>query len=157
MRFALAAIACLFATTTAATAQEVLFFRNQNLASVPPLHSNVADAIAHLCTGPSPTELAAGYTSHVPPGTRLVAAQQQGTAVRLVFDTTFLDTAPGCQREHAIEQIDKTALRAPGIHIVHLAIRLADGSEQPLAALIDGPTPAPLAAKPLIAANLQSS
>ncbi|HEX5050821.1 MAG TPA: N-acetylmuramoyl-L-alanine amidase [Planctomycetota bacterium] len=155
MRPALPAITCAL-VAAAAPAQQALFFRNHDLAAVPPLYTNVGAAIAHLCAGPTATELAAGYASHIPAGTRLVAMQQQGSAVRLVFDATLLRATTAGHLEDAIEQIDKTALAAPGMHAVHLAIRLADGSEQPLAALVDGPAPTPADAVQPLAAGLQS-
>ncbi len=138
-----------FALATAASAQQVLFFRQQNLASAPPFHGSVAAAITRLCAGPTPNELASGYTSHIPPGTQLLACQQNGDAVRLVFDSTFLTAPAGCSREHAIEQIDKTALAAPGIHHVQIAIRRADGSEVDLrTAFGESALPVPIATPP---------
>ena len=135
-------LAAIAATAIAVTAQEALFFRQHNLAAVPPFHGSVAAAIGRLCNGPSPAELAAGYHSHVPPGTQLLAVRQQGAAVQLVFDPTLLQATPGCQLEHAIEQIDKTALAAPGVYEVAIAIRRDDGSEVDLrTALHGGPAP----------------
>ena len=131
-----------------AEAQEVLFFRNRNLASVPPCHADVASAIRHLCLGPSAADLAAGYTSHVPPGTRLLDARQQGAVLQLVFDPTLLTATAGCRLEHAIEQIDKTALRAPGVHSVRIAIRQPDGSEPDLGDLLGHPKALPPAPSP---------
>ena len=136
-------------------AQEVLFCRQHNLAAVPPLHSNVAAAIQHLCAGPTPSESNAGYTSHVPPGTQLLACQLNGATVRLVFDPTLLTVALGCSREHAIEQIDKTTLRAPGVTSVQIAIRFPDGTEQDLRTALgeQGPIATP-ANKPTTMAGL---
>ncbi|HEU4418191.1 MAG TPA: GerMN domain-containing protein, partial [Planctomycetota bacterium] len=131
-----------------AGAQEVLFFRDRNLASVPPRHGDVASAIRRLCLGPSPAELAAGYTSHVAPGTQLLDARQQGTVLQLVFDTTLVTAIAGCQLEHAIEQIDKTALRAPGVRSVRIAIRQPDGSEPDLGDLLGHPPALPPAPSP---------
>lgn len=125
-RHQLALVAALCATS--ATAQQVLFFHQQNLASVPPLHASVAAAIAHLCAGPSPAERAQGFTSHVPPNTRLLGCTVTGDEVQLVFDETLCAAAPGCEREHALEQIDKTALSTPGLHHVEVLIRRSDGS-----------------------------
>lgn len=134
-------------------AQDVLFFRQHNLAAVPPVFADVGSAIVRLCAGPTPAEAAAGYTSHVPPGTRLVAVQQNGSDVRLVFEPTLLTLAPGCSREHALEQIDKTVLRAPGVDRVRIAIRHPDGSEQDLrTALGEGAPTLPLAGGPTFAA-----
>ncbi len=138
MRRAHVALAIALAAA-AANAQEVLFVRNKNLAKVPPLHADVASAIQHLCRGPNAAELAASYTSNLPPGTQLLDVQQQGSVVRLVFDPTLLTATPGCRLEDAIEQIDKTALRAPGVHVVRIAIRQPDGSEPDLGDLLGHP------------------
>lgn len=130
MRPAAAAFAlALTLPCAAASAQQVLFFRQHNLAPVPPWHPSPGDAVRHLCAGPTPAEAAAGYTSHVPPGTRLLAAREHLGVVQLVFDATLLQAGPGCSLEHAIEQIDKTVLAAPGVHACRIAIRRADGSE----------------------------
>lgn len=139
---ALLALAC---CAPSALAQDVLFFRQHNLAAVPPVHASVAAAIARLCAGPTPAEQALGFTSHVPPGTQLLAAQRHGSTLRLVFDSTLLAVPAGCSREHALEQIDKTALRAPGIDAVQIAVRLADGSEVDLRTAFgeSAPLPAP--------------
>ncbi|MBL8753716.1 MAG: GerMN domain-containing protein, partial [Planctomycetes bacterium] len=127
-----------------ARAQDVLFFRQQNLAALGPVHSDVGSAIARLCAGPTPAEAAAGYTSHLPPGTQMLAWTQNGGCVRLVFDPTLLQLAAGCSREHAIEQIDKTALRAPGVDSVRSFVRLPDGSEVDLRTAFGEGTPLPL-------------
>lgn len=138
----------------ATPAQQVLFFRNDDLAAVPPLHASVGDAIAHLCRGPSPAEAQQGYTSNLPPGTQLLAWQRQGASVRLVFDATLLSPAPGCHLEDAIEQIDKTALAAPGVSAVTIAVRQPDGSEPDIGALLGHP-PALLAVpRPVSVASL---
>ncbi|MFY9343126.1 MAG: N-acetylmuramoyl-L-alanine amidase [Planctomycetota bacterium] len=151
MRVALLALAHA-GFTALALAQDVLFFRQHNLAAVPPVHTSVAAAVAHLLAGPTPAELAAGYSTYIPPGTRLCALQQNGGDVRLVFDPTLLSLQPGCSRDHAIEQIDKTVLRAPGVHSVRIAIRLPDGSEQDLrTALGEGGLVLPIAKPPSFA------
>lgn len=154
-------LAAVAAATTilgaAANAQQVLFLRQQNLAAVPPVCASVDAAIRRLCAGPTPAEQAQGYTSHVPPGTRLLAVQRHGATVRLVFDPTLLAPPAGCSREQAIEQIDKTALQAPGVAAVQIAIRQADGSEQDLAAALGerGPWPVrPHPAPPLAGLTL---
>src|SRR5262245_43158319 len=127
MRPALAVLALLSAAPAAA--QEVLFFRQHNLASVPPFHTDVAAAIAHLCAGPTHAEAPHGHSPWLPAGTHLYPATHRHGVVRLVSDETLLNTAPGGQLEDAIDQIDKTALNAPGASAVQIAIRRADGSE----------------------------
>ena len=128
----IAAVTVLPAAAAVSPAQDVLFFRQSNLAAVGPWHGDVGSAIARLCAGPTPAEAQLGYGSHVPPGTQLLAWRQTGATVQLVFDPTLLQLLPGCSREHAIEQIDKTALRAPGVTGVAIFVRMADGSELPL-------------------------
>ena len=125
-------------------AQDVLFFRQNNLAAVGPVHADVGSAIARLCAGPTPAEAAAGYVSHVLPGTQLLGWQHNGGDVRLVFNPTLLQLAAGCSREHAIEQIDKTALRAPGVHSVRSFVRHADGREEDLRTAFGEAAPLPL-------------
>ncbi len=139
-----------------AAAQQVLFFRQQNLATVPPLHGSVAAAIAHLCAGPSAAERAQGFTSHVPPGTRLLGCTVTGDEVQLVFDERLCATVAGCEREHALEQIDKTALSTPGLNHVEILVQRADGSTVDLRTAL-GETRLPSApAAPAAGAAVQS-
>lgn len=126
MRSSLALLA-LASTALPAAAQQVLFFHQDNLTPVPPLHDSVGDAVAHLCAGPTPEERAHGLVSHVPPGTRLLAHRRNGDRVQLVFDAKLATPAPGCQLEHAIEQIDKTALSASGVRHVEILVEDARG------------------------------
>ncbi|MFN9756638.1 MAG: N-acetylmuramoyl-L-alanine amidase [Planctomycetota bacterium] len=129
-----AALAVLAAAVAVATcpAQDVLFFRQNNLAALGPWHGDVGSAIARLCAGPTAAEAQFGYASHVPPGTQLLAWRVQNGEAQLLFDATLLQLLPGCSREHAIEQIDKTALRAPGVSGVRIEVRMPDGRELPL-------------------------
>jgi hypothetical protein len=133
------------AFAAALPAQQVLFFRQHNLAAVPPFHQDVTGAIAHLVQGPTPAEQAAGYLSHVPPGTKLLDARQHGAVLTLTFDDRLLAATPGCQLEHAIEQIDKTALAAPGVAAVRTFVRIG-GNDVELGALLRQPLPQPGAA-----------
>ncbi|MBM3974502.1 MAG: hypothetical protein FJ301_10430 [Planctomycetes bacterium] len=128
----IAALAVLPAAAAVSPAQDALFFRQSNLTAVGPWYGDVGSAIARLCAGPTPAEAQLGYGSHVPPGTQLLYWRQTGATVRLVFDATLLQLLPGCSREHAIEQIDKTALRAPGVTGVAIVVRMTDGRELPL-------------------------
>ena len=129
-----AALAVVAAAVAVATcpAQDVLFFRQSNLAALGPWHGDVGSAIARLCAGPTAAEAQLGYASHVPPGTQLLAWRVQNGEAQLLFDATLLQLLPGCSREHAIEQIDKTALRAPGVSDVRIEVRMPDGRELPL-------------------------
>ena len=129
-----AALAVVAAAVAVATcpAQDVLFFRQSNLAALGPWHGDVGSAIARLCAGPTAAEAQLGYASHVPPGTQLLAWRAQNGEAQLLFDATLLQLLPGCSREHAIEQIDKTALRAPGVSGVRIEVRMPDGRELPL-------------------------
>jgi N-acetylmuramoyl-L-alanine amidase len=126
--------------TTLATlpAQQVLFFRQHNLAAVPPHHATIGQAITRLCLGPTPAELTAGYSSHIPAGTQLLAWQQQGDQVRLVFDPTLLTVPAGCSREHALEQIDKTVTNVPGVRHCTIVIRDGNGQERDLRSALGG-------------------
>ena len=142
MRRTLATVA-LVALASPAVAQQVLFFHQDNLASVPPFHGSVAGAITQLCDGPTPAQRALGYRSHVPPGTRLLGCTQVGNAVRLVFDTTLTTAMPGCQREHALEQIDKTALGASGVDHVQILVRQPDGTDVDLRTALGERLPLP--------------
>ncbi|MCC7397954.1 MAG: N-acetylmuramoyl-L-alanine amidase [Planctomycetes bacterium] len=116
-------------TAAPLAAQQALFFRLDDLAPVPPLHSSAADAVRHLLAGPTPAEAAAGFTSRVPAGTTLVADHRQGSRVTLVFDETLLQTPAGTSFEDAVEQIDKTALGEPGVTAVRILVRRSDGRE----------------------------
>ncbi|MCC7066246.1 MAG: N-acetylmuramoyl-L-alanine amidase, partial [Planctomycetes bacterium] len=145
-----ASLAVTFGASLAA--QEVLFYRANNLAAVPPLHTSVDTAIRHLCAGPDATELAAGYSTQLPAGTRLLHSRIIGQKLELVFSEDLLRAGTGCSLESALEQINKTALNAPGITDVRLSIRFAHGSEQdlgdllghPLANLPQPPSPPPI-------------
>jgi N-acetylmuramoyl-L-alanine amidase len=135
----------------AATSQQALFFHRQNLAPVPPFHGSIAAAMQRLCAGPDANERAAGFTTHIPTGTRCLAVQQNGSLLTLRFDATLLAPAPDCQFEHAIEQIDKTVLGAPGIDAVAIEVQLADGRVLPLRAALQAQTgllPAPVNPNP---------
>ncbi|MCB9877128.1 MAG: N-acetylmuramoyl-L-alanine amidase [Planctomycetes bacterium] len=141
---ALAQITLLTMLTPLTTAQVAVFFRDANPAAVLPVHRDVAAAVAHLCAGPSATEAANGYYSHLPPATQLLRVRRNGDAVQLLFDVALLKPAPGMSREDAIEQIDKTVLSTPGVRHVEIRVRRADGSEVSLAeALGETAPPAP--------------
>lgn len=127
------------ALSSLATAQQALFWRDQNLAPVAPWHGSVAAAIQHLCAGPSAGEIAAGYRSRLPAGTSLLACQQQGANLRLVFDPTLLTAATQGGIEDAIEQIDKTAFGDASVRSITIAIRQPDGSEPLLGELLGHP------------------
>ncbi|MCK5944018.1 MAG: N-acetylmuramoyl-L-alanine amidase, partial [Planctomycetes bacterium] len=140
----LSLLATSLATTAALSAQQVLFFQDANLRAVPPLHLDVTAAMRHLCKGPDAAQRAAGITSHVPAGTRVVSCSRNGGTVRVTFTADLLRTAPGCDREHAIEQIDKTVLAAPGVTRSELYVQHADGGIEELGDALRGrPLPAP--------------
>ena len=98
-----------------AAAQQPLFFRDANLVASPAQAPGLAAAVRHLCAGPSAAERAAGTRSHLPAGTRLVSCSQVGAAARLTLTDDLLRAMPGCDLEHAIEQLDKTVLSTPGV------------------------------------------
>ncbi|MFK7740029.1 MAG: N-acetylmuramoyl-L-alanine amidase [Planctomycetota bacterium] len=125
--------ASVFVAATALLGQQPLFFANKNLTAHPRSHANVAAAIRHLCAGPTAAETRAGLRSHIPRGTRLLASARSGATLTLTFSEELLHAhRSGCDFEHAIEQIDKTALRAPGVNRIAMRIRYADGREQTL-------------------------
>jgi N-acetylmuramoyl-L-alanine amidase len=146
--------ASVFVTATSLTAQDVLFWRHHDLAAVPPRHTTAEAAVVHLLGGPDATEAAAGYTTQVPAGTRLVASHRAGSTLTLTFDATLLQTAPGCALEHALEQINKTALGDPTVRDLLLAIEQADGSVVDLGELLGHGQPAP--PKPMVPSSLNA-
>ncbi len=130
------------------TAQQALFWNNGNLTAVAPWHRDVAAAIAHVCSGPSALESAAGLRSNVPAGTRLLGCRRNGAELVLTFDDGLLRADPGCAIEHAIEQLSKTAFGDPAVRGVHIDVRLPDGSVHDLGELLGHtkatpPPPAP--------------
>jgi len=125
-----------------AAAQQPLFFRDANLVASPAQAPGLAAAVRHLCAGPSAAERAAGTRSHLPDGTRLVSCSQVGAAARLTLTDDLLKAMPGCDLEHAIEQLDKTVLSAPGVARCEVFVQRADGSVEELgSALGRGPLP----------------
>lgn len=130
-----ACCAAMLASPVVVRAQEVLFYRAGDLAAVPPQHPDAATAIRALCRGPDAAQQALGFTTAVPPGTRLLAARTLGATLTLVFDPALLRPAPGASFEDAIEQIDKTALGDPSLRGVGIRVRLPDGTEKDLATL----------------------
>jgi N-acetylmuramoyl-L-alanine amidase len=137
-------LAATLATSTYLTAQNVLFFRDRNLCAVPPLHTDVAAAMRQLCAGPDAAQAAQGLRSHLPRGTRLVACRRTGATVRVTFSSDLLRAAPGCEREHAVEQIDKTVLAAAGVSRCEIHVQRDDGSVVELGkALGRAPLPQP--------------
>lgn len=124
----LSLLAPALAATTGLTAQNALFFRDGNLVAVPPLHTDVRAAVRQLCAGPDRAQRQAGMQSHLPAGTRLVACRRTGATVRVTFTADLLRAAPGCDREHAIEQIDKTVLAAAGVARCEIYVQRDDGS-----------------------------
>lgn len=118
--------------SAAAAAQQPLFFRDANLVPSPAAHAGLAAALRHLCAGPDAVERAAGTRSHLPPGTRLVSCSRVGATARVTLTDDLLRAAPGCEREHAIEQLDKTVLSTPGIRRCEVYVQRADGALQEL-------------------------
>lgn len=128
------ALAGMLTVTACLCAQEVQFFRHNNLARVAPMHASLQEAMEHLCRGPSTYEIAQGYVSHLAAGTRCVAATQNGNTATIVFTENLLQDQAGI--EDAIEQIDKTALSLPGVARVVIMIQFADGTQQEVGAVL---------------------
>ncbi|MGC6487660.1 MAG: N-acetylmuramoyl-L-alanine amidase, partial [Planctomycetota bacterium] len=82
---------------------------------------------------------AAGARSHLPAGTRLVSCAQVGATARLTLTEALLRAAPGCDLEHAIEQLDKTVLSTPGIRRCEVYVQRADGSVRELGSALGRP------------------
>jgi len=133
----------LFGLAATLPAQHVLFVRDRDLAPVAPQHADVATAIRHLCAGLTAAERAAGYTTWVPAGTRLCATRRNGPVLELVFDATLLRAATAGSLEDALEQIQKTALNAPGVRDVRLFVDDGTGQEQDLGERLGHPKAAP--------------
>lgn len=131
--------------TAAATAQQTLFFRDKNLVATGPTHNDVAAAVQHLCAGPTSAQRAAGIRSHLPPGTAVVTCRRSGSNVQVTLNDAFLNAGTACDLEHAVEQIDKTVLSAPGIDACELFVQRRDGTVVELGVALGRP-PAPLAA-----------
>ena len=150
-------LAAALLAAAAAGAQEVLFFRDANLTPVSPRHSSVAAAMRHLCAGPTAAERSAGVYSHVPAGTQVRQCARQGATVQVTFSDALLRAAPGCDLEHAIEQIDKTALAAPGVRRCELFVQRAGGVVEPLGQALGRPLlPAQTTAPPTPASLVSS-
>tara|TARA_R110002072_G_scaffold46591_2_gene128855 strand:+ start:27449 stop:30448 length:3000 start_codon:yes stop_codon:yes gene_type:complete len=110
--------------------QEVRWYHDRNLATVPPTHATLLDAMRHLCAGPTATEAAQGFVSCLPNGTSCLAATVQGNVATIVFSDTLL--GPSEHLEDAIEQIDKTALAVPGVQQVRIHVERPGGIRQEL-------------------------
>jgi len=135
-------------TIAIAPAQNVLFFRDNNLVAVPPVHVDVAAAVQHLCAGPTAPQRCVGIYSHLPAGTTVVACSRSGNTVRVTFSKHLLSSSPGCDREHAIEQIDKTVLAAPGVDRCELFVQRDDQTQVELGVALGRP-PLPPPAQPV--------
>jgi N-acetylmuramoyl-L-alanine amidase len=138
----------LVAAAVPAVAQQPLFWRHDNLTPLGPRQPSAAAAVGQLCAGLSAADQQAGFRSHLPFGTRLLAARQQAGELWLTFDDGLLLAAPGCSLEHAIEQISKTALGDPALHTVHLFVQQPGGQLDDLGTLLGhqparGPVPPP--------------
>ncbi|MFT4512999.1 MAG: N-acetylmuramoyl-L-alanine amidase [Planctomycetota bacterium] len=120
--------------------QEVRWFRDRNLTQLGPTHATLPAAMRHLCVGPSTAEVAQGFVSHLPSGTRCVAATVQGNTARIVLSDDLLASP---HLEDAIEQIDKTALGSPGVQRVSIYIEYANGTRCELGAALKRSTTLP--------------
>ena len=130
--FSIAATLVLAGATPGLT-QQALFVRADNLAAVAPRHTDAEAALRQLCAGPTSQQRVAGYSTHLPAGTRLIAVRRQGTRATLVFDPTLLRATA---IEDALEQVQKTALTDLTLRHTTVAIRHRDGSEVDVGALL---------------------
>ena len=139
-RFRTLAVAAVM--TAGLPCQQALFFRNANLFAAGPFHADVAAAVRQLCEGPRRPS-AGGVRTHLPVGTRMLACQRTGATVRVTFSADLLRAAPGCDREHAIEQIDKTVLAAAGVDRCEVYVEGADGAPVELGVALGRPPQPP--------------
>ncbi len=122
-----------------AASQGALLRRDGNLFAVAAADDSLDAVVARLFAGPTPAERAAGLTTAIPAGTRLVAIRQRGDRVTLTLSSEFASTAAsGGHIEDAVEQITKTVLRAGPARTVHLEVATADGVIRNLDEVIDG-------------------
>lgn len=121
------AVAALLLPAVPAFAQGALFLRQGDLVQAQPIDRDLHAALTRLCAGPTDAERAAGLSSAVPPGTRLLEVRRHGDVLVLVFDQVLLLAAALGRVEQAIEQLTKTAFetaRAEGrpVSTVHLHV-----------------------------------
>ncbi|MCR9244026.1 MAG: N-acetylmuramoyl-L-alanine amidase [bacterium] len=114
-------------------AQHALFVHRNDLIADARHHQGAAAALDHLLRGPTASQRAAGWTSHVPAGTRLQACRVTGDHAQLVFDDTLLAATA---IEDALEQLQKTALTDPSIAHTSVAIRLRNGREEDITTVL---------------------
>ncbi|MEC7583179.1 MAG: N-acetylmuramoyl-L-alanine amidase [Planctomycetota bacterium] len=128
-----------------AAAQSALFWMDRNLVAT---HrgGDAHHALQTLFAGPTPRQVARGWSTSIPPATRLLAVRTRGDELVIVLSEPFLQTLGQGQLEPALEQIIKTGLRSAnaeglGVGSVRIRIAFADGSEQDLHDLLPRPTP----------------
>lgn len=141
--FALAALAAFAAVPLCA--QDVLFWRAGDLARLGPTAPGLDAALQRLCAGPTPAEVAAGYSTALPAGTRLLAARRSGSVLELVLSDDLLAARRAGHLEDALEQLQKSVLLDPGVRDVRVAIADASGHEQDLGVLLGHGAPQPAA------------
>lgn len=133
--------------------QDVLFWREANLAVVGREDRSLLAAMTRLCAGPTGAEAQLGFTSHVPVATRCLQATVTGSTAKVVLTDALLASR---NLEDAIEQIDKTALSMPGVRRVVIAVQSKDGTQRELGAALGHGNLQAMAAGPAMA-NLVAS
>ena len=94
-----------------AAAQSALFWIDRNLVAT---HrgGDAHHALQTLFAGPTPRQVARGWSTSIPPATRLLAVRTRGDELVIVLSEPFLQTLGQGQLEPALEQIIKTGLRS---------------------------------------------
>lgn len=103
---------------------------------------DVGAAVRDLLAGPSRSEVAAGITSAVPDGTKLISAQLSGGTARLDFSEP-LTSLTGHEELLAFAQIVATACASPGVDqvVIYVAGQPVNAPE-PNGTLAQGPVTA---------------
>lgn len=137
-------------------AQDALFWKDHNLARLAPTAPSVDLALQRLCAGPTPAETAAGYTTAIPAGTRLLAVRRSGPALEIVLSAELLQAQRTGALEDALEQIQKAALQDPLVHDVFVTIADPAGQETDLGELLGHGKATPHPPAPPAGTNLVS-
>jgi spore germination protein GerM len=82
----------------------------------------VAEAVRQLLAGPNPEERALGYTTEIPPGTRLRAARVRGKTAYLDFSREFEAGGGSASMLARLYQVVYTATHFRGVEEVRVEI-----------------------------------
>ena len=139
--FALGALAI---AATDLAAQRALLWRHRGLVAVPVAGPGLAAALQRVVDGPDAVQRAAGLTTLVPPGTRLLGVTARDARCEITLDDGILRAAVAGGIEDAIEQLTKTAFGVdPGLRSVEIHVVERDGTRRPLGSLLGDSGPLP--------------